>query len=121
MKDHRLQVFRAAVDGLIESLEAVIRLSRWDDGEPRPKPLVDSAAKLLDRLGAADRLSSSRFNGSATEVKKVSAACLVLKRLDAAYLAYRQQIDGGIAGTADAVAALETELANASAGSAAWR
>ncbi|HVH46153.1 MAG TPA: hypothetical protein VM925_27575 [Labilithrix sp.] len=120
MKEHRMQVFRSAIEGLIESLEAVIRLSRWDEAEAKPEPLVSSAGKLLERLGTADRLSSAKFHGTPTEMNKVGAMCAVLKRLDVAYLAYRQQIDAPQAGasTSDAVAALETELA--SLDSAAW-
>jgi hypothetical protein len=123
MKAHRLQVFGAAVQALIESLEAVIRLSRWNDSEAKPAPLVASASKLLERLGTANRLSSARFHGTATEVGKVDAICAVLKRLDGAYLAYRQQLEGpsGAASTVDATAALETELALMTAEAAAWR
>jgi hypothetical protein len=124
MKEHRLQVFRAAVEGLIESLEAVIRISRWTDAEPKPEPLVASASKLLDRLGSANRLSAARFQGSPAEVTKVAAICVVLKRLDAAYLLYRQQLETvqkGPATTSDAIAGLETELAALTEGSATWR
>jgi hypothetical protein len=119
MKEHRMQVFRSAIEGLIESLEAVIRLSRWSDTEPKPEPLVLSAGKLLDRLGTADRLSSAKFHGTPAEMNKVAAMCVVLKRLDAAYLAYRQQIDSPTRENADdAVVALETEVGALGAG--AW-
>ncbi len=124
MKDPRVQVFRSAVEGLVESLEALIRLSRWTDADPKPAPLVASASKLLDRLGAADRLSAAKFHGTATDVGKVSAICAVLKRLDGAYVTYRQQAESrsnGPQGTADAIAALETELAATVADSAVWR
>lgn len=122
MKEHRLQVFRTAIEGLVESLEALIRLSRWNDAEAKPEPLVVSAGKLLDRLGTADRLSSAKFHGTPTEITKVSAMCAVLKSLDVAYLAYRQQLESpqrGEQNSADAVATLETELAGLN--TAAWR
>jgi hypothetical protein len=124
MKDHRLQVFRVAIDGLVESLDAVIRLSRWNDPEPKPEPLVTAAAKLLDRLGTADRLSKTNFRGSPAEVTKVTAMCAVLSRLDAAYLGYRKQMESvknGTESASDAAAALETEIAGATSGSAVWR
>jgi hypothetical protein len=111
MKEHRMQVFRSAIEDLIESLEAVIRLSRWSDTEPKPEPLVLSAGKLLARLGTADRLSSAKFHGTPAETSKVAAMCVVLKRLDAAYLAYRQQLEPSArTNNADAIVALETEL-----------
>jgi hypothetical protein len=121
MRDSRLQVFRAAADGLIESLEAVIRLSRWSGPEGKPEPLLASEAKLSERLGVANRLAASRFQGSATEVAKVDAICVVLRQLDAAYLTYRQGLPLAADHGADASAALETELTKATSSSAAWR
>jgi hypothetical protein len=120
MKDHRLQVFRSAIEGLIESLEAVIRLSRWSDAEPKPAPLVLSAGKLQDRLGTAGRLSSASFRGTPAEVNKVGAMCVVLKGLDEAYVTYRQQLDSpGNENMGEAVAALETKVATLAAET--WR
>lgn len=119
MKNQRIQVFRTAVDGLVESLDAVIRLSRWTGPEAKPEPLVASAAKLQERLGSADRLASARFQGTPTEVTKVESLCGALRRLDVAYLAYRKQVEGqkvGDSSTADALAALETELAATTSG-----
>jgi hypothetical protein len=112
MKDHRIQAFRTAIDGLIESLEAEIRLSRWSDAEPKPVPLVLSAGKLQDRLGTAERLSSARFHGTPTELNRVGAMCVVLKGLGEAYVIYRQQLDSpGNENMGEAVVALETKVA----------
>jgi hypothetical protein len=120
MKNHRILVFRNAIEGLVESLEAVVRLSRWSDTEPKPAPLVLSAGKLQERLGAAERLSSARFQGTPHEVDKVGAMCVVLKGLDEAYVTYRQQLDSpGNENTGEAVAALETKVAALAAES--WR
>jgi hypothetical protein len=119
MKDQRLRVFESAVEGLIDSLQAVVRLARWTGDEPKPEPLVSSAAKLLDRLGTADRLASSKFQGKPSEATRVAAMCAAMKRLDAAYLAYRQQSES-TAGSPDPATALETEVA-AVAESSDWR
>jgi protein tyrosine phosphatase (PTP) superfamily phosphohydrolase (DUF442 family) len=110
MRDQRLRVFRTAVDGLVESLDAFVRLSRWTEGESKPEPLVAAAAKLFERLGAADRLAASQFQGPPADTAKVTAMCSALKRLDAAYLAYCKQ---GASAThrAEAMTALETEIA----------
>lgn len=120
MRDRRLQVFQEAFEGLVESLEAMVRLSRWTGPEPKPEPLVNSAAKLLDRLGAAGRLSTSRFHGPPTDVAKVTAMCAALKRLDAAHLAYRQRV-GMASVDLDALAVLESEVAATAATSDSWR
>src|SRR5687768_8261365 len=108
MKDQRLKVFRDAIEALIESLEAFIRLARWDASEPKPDPLSGHAAKLIDRLGAADRLAGSRFQGPAQEVAKVDAMRSALGRLDAAYAAYcRANRSGAAAGSLET---LESEV-----------
>jgi hypothetical protein len=118
MKDHRVQIFQKAVDGLIESLEAVIRLSRWSEGEPKPEPLVLAASKLLERLGTADRLSSANFQGPPADVAKVTVLRAAMSRLDAAYLTYRQQTEAARAGSNTAAIAasdLESEIASLTA------
>jgi hypothetical protein len=121
MKDQRLQVFRLAVEGLLESLDAFVRVSRWSEPEPPPEPLRTAVSKLVDRLGTADRLASANFLGSATDVNKVTAMCLTMKRLDAAYVAYRQRVESVPDQARNAVAALEIEIGEATASSANWR
>jgi hypothetical protein len=116
MKDRRLEVFRKATLALIESLDAVVRLSRWGEAEAPPEPLVTAGAQLLDRLGAADRLSSGRFNGSPADASRVTTMCAAMKRLDAAYLAYRQDVDSSPERAADAAATLEHEVGATRAG-----
>ena len=121
MKDHRLQVFRGALEGLIESLDALVRVSRWAEAEPPPDPLQSAAAKLLDRLGTAGRLSSSAFvGGTAADTTKVNAMIATMKRLDAAYVTYRKRVESSPAQQKDAAATLEAEIAEATAGVAEW-
>jgi protein tyrosine phosphatase (PTP) superfamily phosphohydrolase (DUF442 family) len=91
VKDQRVLAFRTALDGLIESLDAFVRVSRWGDDEAPPEPLVTAANRLIDRLGTADRLASSRFQGSPVDVAKVTAMRSAMKRLDGAYAAYCRQ------------------------------
>ena len=121
MKDQRLKVFRGALDGLIESLDAFVRISRWDgaDGaEAPPEPLRTAAAKLLDRLGTAGRLSSGTFLGSPADTNKVNTMFAAMKRLDAAYVGYRKRVETTPAESREAVATLEAEIAEAVATSA---
>jgi hypothetical protein len=121
MKDQRLQVFRAAVEGLMESLEAYVRVSRWKDAGKPPEPLATAAAKLVDRLGAADRLSSGTFVGTATDANKVTAMCAAMKRLDAAYVAYRQRLEWTPDQETIACATLEAEIGEVRTESHHWR
>ncbi len=87
-------VFRSAIEELLESLDALLRVAQWNAPEQPPDLLHAAATKLLDRLGTADRLASGTFVGTQTEAGKVAAMCAALKRLDAAYVAYRQKADG---------------------------
>lgn len=126
MKDQRLDVFRVAIDGLIESLDATIRLSRCADADPRPPELVAAAAKLVDRLGAADRLAATKYQGTLNDIGKVDAMCAILKQLDGIYLSYRKQVGSAERGSKardEAITALETALATTSTTVAAanWR
>ena len=119
MRDQRLKVFRDAVDQLLESLDAHIRLARWDAKEPKPEPLVSTASKLIDRLGAAVRLSAARYQGPAADVAKVDAMRAAMKRLDSAYAAFRRATrDGGE--VVGAVGTLESEVGAVAGTSRAW-
>jgi hypothetical protein len=119
MKDQRLTVFRAAVDALVESLEALVRVSRWTDADAPPDALSSAASKLVDRLGSANRLWSGTFSGTPADARKVTAMCTAMKRLDAAYVVYRKKVSSGPENVVDAAAALEFEIAE-SVGTRPW-
>src|SRR5258708_39856727 len=116
MKDHRLRVFRGASGSLVESLDTLVRVSRWTEADLPPAPLRVAVAKLVDRLGAANRLSSGTFLGSPSDANKVSAMCTAMKRLDAAYVAYRKRATSSPEQIVDAAAALELEISEAMGG-----
>ena len=115
MKDLRLKVFREALEGLIESLDAIVRVSRWADPEPPPEPLRIAASKLLDRLGTAGRLCSGTFVGTPTDTAKVNAMIAAMKKLDVAYVTYRKQTESAQP-SPDAIGTLEADIAEATAG-----
>ena len=110
MKDARVTTFRKALEDLMESLDATVRVARWNDGESVPDPLKESASRLLARLGTADRLSSASFTGSATDVARVTAMRSAMRRLDAAYVAYRQRLTGAPGEQDRAATALGVEI-----------
>jgi hypothetical protein len=113
MKDQRLQLFRTAVDALTESLAALVRVSRWTDDDAPPEALSISVSKLVERLGVASRLVSTPFQGTPTDMRKVSAMCTAMKRLDAAYVVYRKRVEASPAEKLDAATALEFEISEA--------
>jgi hypothetical protein len=115
MKDQRLKAFRIAVDSLTESLEAVVRVSRWT-GDAPPEALSAAASQLVERLGTANRLVATPFQGTPTDARVVNAMCAVMKRLDAAYTAYQARIASTPDQVIDAAAALEFDIAEATSG-----
>ncbi len=92
MKDKRIMVFRTALEELVESLDATLRVASWEDAEGVPDPLKDSASRLVARLGAADRLGAGVFKGSANDAARVVVLTDAMRRLETAYLGYRKAV-----------------------------
>ncbi len=110
MKDERIKLFRTALEGLLESLDATVRVNRWTGAESIPEPLMESASRLMERLGTADRLAASTFNGSPNDNARVKVICASLRRLDAAYVAYRQRFEAEPSARELAATTLNAEL-----------
>jgi hypothetical protein len=115
MKDARVVTYRKALESLVESLDATLRLERWPAGEIAPEPLHKSAAELMARLGTAARLASSRFAGAVADVSRVDTMRGAMQRLDAAWVAYRQSAGSSDAGRAEAQSALRAEIEDVTA------
>jgi len=95
-KDPRIVLFRGALESLIESLDATVRIARWEaGGEPIPEPLRQGAALLQDRLGSANRLAAGRFVGAPAVVATSEAIKEAVRDLDAAFVAYCKRVEGG--------------------------
>jgi hypothetical protein len=110
MKDQRVPFFRRTLEALVESLDATARLSRWDSAETAPLPLHESAAKLGERLGAANRLASAKVAGAGQVVASLTGVTGAIKRLDAAYVQYRSRIETKPAERDEAAVALDAEI-----------
>ncbi len=104
--------FRGALEALLESLDATVRVARWkhDGGEAIPEPLKKSASQLVERLGAATRLASGRFVGAPAVVATSEAIRSAINELDAAYVAYRKHLDAGPSAKDEAAIALDAEV-----------
>jgi hypothetical protein len=120
MKDQRAASFLSALESLMDSLDATVRLKRWNSAEEIPGPLRSSADKLVERLGAANRLAAGKFVGAAVVAKRVSAMCDAIRRLDTAYVSYRKRIDTTPAQSEEAVLALDEELGEVKASADSW-
>jgi hypothetical protein len=95
-KDPRIVAFRGALESLIESLDATVRIARWRaGGEPIPEPLRRSAEQLQERLGSANRLAGGRFVGAPAVVATSAAIQEAVQQQDAAVVAYHKRADAG--------------------------
>jgi hypothetical protein len=110
MKDQRVPVLRRTLQALLESLDATARLSRWSSADSAPEPLQESAAKLEERLSAANGLSSCRFVGPSQVVATLTTMSEAVKHLDEAYVLYQSRIHSKPAEQADAAVALDAEI-----------
>jgi hypothetical protein len=110
MKDQRVAYFRTVLDGLVESLDATVRVSRWQGAESVPEPLAKAAAQLVERLGAANRLAAGKFTGSPVVVASVAAMSGAIQKLDTAFVEYRRGLAGTTAQKQEAALALDAEL-----------
>jgi hypothetical protein len=120
MKDQRIKVFRGALEGLIESLDALVRVTRWSEADAPPDPLRSAASKLMDRLGTAGRLAAGTFVGTPADTNKVEAMITTMRKLDGAYVSYRKRVDSTPGQALEAAATLEADIAEATAG-ASWQ
>jgi hypothetical protein len=110
-KDPRIVTFRGALESLIESLDATVRIARWEPGgEAIPEPLRRSAAQLQERLGSANRLAGGRFVGAPAVVATSGAIREAVQQLDAAFVAYRKRADGGPGQQDEAAIELDAEV-----------
>jgi hypothetical protein len=121
MKDNRIKVFQTALESLLESLDAYVRVERWSESGDVPEPLNTAATRLNDRLAVADRLAAGVFVGTPTDSNKVTAMCSAMKRLDAAFLTCRRQVERDPTKGALAFAALEAEIGEVRGSHDQWR
>ena len=120
MKDQRVAAFRKLLNSLVESLDATARITRWRPSEAVPEPLRESAAKLVERLGTANRLASDRYTGPPPVVACLDAMVGATKRLDAAYAEFSRLMAEGSAHRLEAAIALDHEISGVKAESSSW-
>ena len=110
-KDPRIVTFRGALESLIESLDATVRIARWEPGgEAIPEPLRRSAEQLQERLGSANRLAAGRFVGAPAVVATSEAIREAVRDLDAAFVAYKKRANASPSHRDEALIELDGEL-----------
>ena len=106
MKNRKVSYVRNALIELVESLDATLRIDRWPGEEVIPAPLRASAALLVDRLGRANRLAADKFVGPPVAVAAISSISTSIRRLDLAFVEYRNAPRRG-----ESAIALDEEIA----------
>ena len=120
-KDPRIVTFRGALEALIDSLDATVRIARWEEGDgPIPEPLQRSAARLQENLGSATRLAAGKFVGAPAVVNVSDAIKEAIQELDAALVAYRKHLDGTAHEHGEAAMALDAVLGRVKLGAGRW-
>jgi hypothetical protein len=119
MKDQRIPVLRRALDALLDSLDATLRLRAWSGPEEIPEPLRASADRLVERLRSADRLASLSVRDE-QDAKRVEAMTGAIKRLDVAYVTFRQTVERAPTTVNAAISALREEIDLVKEGNDAW-
>lgn len=94
MKDQRVVFLRKAFDGLVESLDATVQIALSKEAEGVPEPVQQAAAKLLERLGSANRLAAGKFAGSPILVASASEISGAIHKLDLAFVEFRRTAKG---------------------------
>lgn len=113
-------LLRKALEALIDSLEATVRVKRWTAVEAIPEPLTQSAALLLARLGAADRLLVHKFTGATSDESRMGAMSAAVRRLDEAYVDYHKRITDHPIEADTAANALDAEVCEVKATAPSW-
>src|SRR3954451_16381488 len=113
MKDARVAAFRSALESLMTSMDATVRIARWTEApEAIPAPLQKAASALDDRLAAATKLAESKVVGAPQVTARINAMSECIRRLDEAYKAYRAEITEAPGTEAEAALALDAAIAD---------
>jgi len=124
MKDTRVKSLQTALERLAESLNATIRVQRWEPTEAVPEPLRRLAVDLPGRVDLASRLAAGTFVSTSADTGRIEAMRLAAERLVAAYGVYQARPGKDIAdehtGDLSAIMVLEDEIGQVRADSGAW-
>lgn len=91
MNDRRVAAIRSALELVVESVDATTRIARWDNADPIPDSLRQSAAQVAANLKAANSLAHGSFTGTPAVVTRLSGISSAIRRLSAAYTTFQER------------------------------
>ena len=113
MKDARVAAFRSALESLMTSMDAAVRIARWTEApEAIPAPLQKAATALDERLANATKLAETKVVGAPQVMARINAMGDCIRRLDEAYKAYRAEITDAPGTVAEAALTLDAAIAD---------
>ncbi len=118
--DARVVSLRKALEGLLDSLEATLRVQTWEGADAIPGPVSESASLLLVRLGAADRLLARSFSGAPSDTTRMEVMTAAVRRLDGAYVEFRKRITARPTERGLAATTLDAAVGEVKAGASDW-
>jgi hypothetical protein len=110
MKDQRIPLLRKTLGSLLESIEAMLRVRRWEGPDEIPAPLKQTAHSLVEQLSTADRLTATVYRGNPADVGRAEAIVAALRRLDTAYVSFLRSVERAPGALEAAAAALTQEI-----------
>lgn len=118
--DRRVTFQRDVLEGLLESLDATLRVERWPDREALPPALKASAALLHERLGVANRLANDVATGSPRARRMMEEISKAIRSLDEAFVSYRRGSSGSPAERQETAGQLESRIARVRSNARLW-
>ena len=113
MKDNRVAAFRSALESLMTSMDAVVRIARWTEApDAIPAPLQKAASQIEERLKAATALAETKVVGAPQVTARINAMSDCIRRLNEAYATYRTEIADAPATIPEAALALDAAIAD---------
>jgi hypothetical protein len=113
MKDARVAAYRTALESLMTSMDAAVRIARWTEApDAIPAPLQKAASALDERLATATKLADSKVVGAPQVTARINAMSDCIRRLAEAYRAYRAEITDAPGTEAEAALALDVAIAD---------
>ncbi len=85
MNDRRVTAIRNALEALVESIDATLRIARWDISDPLPDSLRLAAAQLEANLKVANELARGNVSGTPAIVHRLTVSSAAVQRLTTAY------------------------------------
>jgi hypothetical protein len=118
LKDKRVASLRNALQAVLDSLDATVRITRWSGSEGIPEPLRVAAAEVEQRLAVAKQVASSNTSVAPSLVQVMGSMAGAVGRLDAAYATYRKGLE---ASPFEAAIALDQEVGEVRADESRWQ